>query len=218
MKNGVKIIFMVALVVILLVPISAFARNKPLYIAFKPGIYSPQSSDLEDFDTGFSGEIALGVRTNPFFAAELGFGYFETEGEERFAGVIDGSTFTERDKADIGVFPITFTLKGILPYQKWEFFWLGGAGAFIVSGEIKATGVIDGTPFSIKLDDTETVLGSFLGGGLHYNITPNLFIGIEAKYLWTSDVELEDRILGVPIEAEFNMDGIIASGVIGFRF
>jgi outer membrane protein W len=218
MKNGVKSIFMVALVLFLLVPINAFARDVSPYIAVKPGIYSPQSSDLEDFDTGFSGEIVLGARANSNFAAEFGFGYFETEDEETFAGVVDGSTFTERDKADVGVFPITFTLKGIIPYQKWEFYGLGGAGAYVVSGELKASGVVDGTPFSIKLDDTETVLGGFLGGGLHYNITPKFFIGIEAKYLWTSDVELEDQVLGVPIEAQFKMDGIIASAVIGIRF
>ena len=125
---GIKSFFRVVLALTFLIPINVFAEP-PFYIAFKPGIYSPQSSDLEGSDTGFNGEIALGYRFNPNIAAEFGIGYFNTEGEVTVAGATMGS-----EKFDINVFPLTFTLKGILPYKRWEFFGLAGGGVYIVSG------------------------------------------------------------------------------------
>jgi hypothetical protein len=38
---------------------NGFARGR-FYMDFNPGVYSPQSSDLDSFDTGFNGEIAFG--------------------------------------------------------------------------------------------------------------------------------------------------------------
>ncbi len=57
-----------------------------------------------------------------------------------------------------------------------------------------------------------------MGGGLHYNITPGIFVGVEGKYLWTDKAKLKDEAYGVPLEAKFKMDGLIATAVIGFRF
>src|SRR5512136_2751770 len=122
MKNssiGIKSIFMVVLALTFLIPINVFAET-PFYIALKPGIYSPQSSDLNGFDTGFNGEFAFGLRFHPNIAAEFGIGYFNTEGEKTVAG----ATYGVRRNFDIDVWSFTFTLKGILPYKKWEFFGL----------------------------------------------------------------------------------------------
>ena len=119
MKNssiGIKSIFMVVLVLILLIPINIFAQS-PFYIAFKPGIFSPQSSDLDGFDTGFNGDFVFGFRLNPNIAVELGIGYFNTEGEK----TVGGGTYGVRE-FDIYFYPITFTLKAILPYKRWEIF------------------------------------------------------------------------------------------------
>jgi opacity protein-like surface antigen len=204
---GIKSIFMVVLVLIFLIPINVFAQ-RPFYIAFKPGIYSPQSSDLDGFDTGFSGEFVFGYRFNPNIAAEFGVGYFNTEGEV----TVVGPTFVVREKFDIDVAPITFTLKAILPYKKWEFFGLAGAGVYIAYG-----------PYDYDYYDDEydyhydAVWGGYLGAGIHYNITPGIFVGVEGKYLWTGKVEW-DEVLGIPTEGKFKMDGIIATAVIGIRF
>ena len=51
-----------------------------------------------------------------------------------------------------------------------------------------------------------------MGAGIHYNITPRIFVGVEGKYLWTDKVKLED------LEVNFKMDGIIATAVFGIRF
>ena len=199
---GIKIIFMVVLLLTFLIPINVFAKS-PFYIAFKPGIYSPQSSDVDD--TGFNGEIMLGYRFNPNIAAEFGIGYFNTEAEE----------------FDIDVYPVTFTFKAIVPYKKWEFFGLAGAGVYIVSGPYDDDyhdhdhhhdhDYYD-YDYDYDDDDYDARLGGYLGAGIHYNITRKIFVGVEGKYLWTDKVKLED--LGL----KFNMDGIIATAVIGIKF
>ena len=113
---GKKSIFIVVLVLAFLIPIDVFAQS-PFYIAFKPGIYSPQSGDLDGFDNGFRGEVAFGYRVNPNLAAEIGIGFLNTEGEK----TVGGETYGVRE-FDIYFYPITFTLKAILPYKRWEIF------------------------------------------------------------------------------------------------
>ena len=213
MKNspiGMKSIFVVVLVLTFLIPINVFAEL-PFYVALKPGIYSPQSSDLDS--SGFNGEIAFGYRFNPNIAAEFGIGYFYTEGEATAVG----ATFVVREKFDINVVPLTLTLKAILPYKQWEFFGLGGAGVYIVSGPYDYY-YYDYYYYDYDYDDYDAVLGGYLGGGVHYNITPAVFVGVEGKYLWTDEVELRDESYGIPLEAKFKMNGIIATAVFGFKF
>ena len=200
---------MVVLVLTFLIPINVFAKS-PFYITFKPGIYSPQSSDLDD--TGFNGEIAFGYRFNPYIAGEFGIGYFYTEGEK----TVVGATYVDRENFDIDVYPVTLTLKAILPYKKWEFFGLGGGGVYIVSGPYDDYDYNhDHHDHDHDYDDDydyDARLGGYLGAGIHYNLTRRIFVGVEGKYLWTDKVILED------LELKFNMDGIIATAVFGIRF
>jgi len=203
--TGIKSIFMVVLVLIFLIPINVFAQS-PFYIALKPGIYSPQSSDLDGFDTGFNGEFSFGFRFNPNIAAEFGIGYFNTEGEKTVAR----ATYVDLKNFDIDVWDFTFTLKAILPYKKWEFYGLGGGGVYSVS---RAYDVEDHHHHhDYDDDDHDSILGAYLGAGIHYNMTPKIFLGVEGKYLWTEQAKFEH------IEEKFRMDGIIATAVIGFRF
>jgi hypothetical protein len=210
---GIKSIFMVVLVLPLLIPMNVFAKS-PCYLTFKPGIYSPQSSDLDGFDTGFNGEIVLGCLFHPNMALEFGIGYFNTEGEI----TVVGATSVGREKFDIDVIPVTFTLKAILPYKKWEFFGLGGVGLYIVPGGYNVGDYYyDGYYYNYD-DDYDVVFGGYLGGGIHYNITPRIFLGVEGKYLWTDKVDFKVGDFGVPLGVKLKMDGIIATAVIGIRF
>jgi opacity protein-like surface antigen len=202
---GKKSIFAVVLVFAFLIPIEVFAQSL-FYIAFKPGIYSPQSSDLDGFDIGFNGDFVFGFRFNPNIAAELGIGYFNTEGEKTVAR----ATYGGRKNFDLDVWSLTFTLKAILPYKKWEFFGFGGGGAYSVSRPY------DVGDYHHHYDDDgdkyDLVLGGYLGAGIHYNISPKIFLGVEGKYLWTEQAKFEN------LDERFKMDGIIATAVIGFRF
>jgi outer membrane protein W len=207
---GIKSIFMVVLVLAFLIPMNVFARGR-FYIDFKPGIYSPQSSDLDSFDAGFNGEIAFGYRFNRNIAAEFGIGYFYTQEERTFVG----ETYLG-EELDIDIYPVTFTFKAILPYKKWEFFGLAGAGVYIISG------TYDVEDYHHHYDDDDydddAVLGGYLGAGIHYNITRRIFVGIEGKYLWTDKAKLEFEEFGAPLRVKFKMDGIIATAVFGIRF
>ena len=230
---GLKSIFMVVLMLNFLIPIhlsaqeAKYPRDKQEndtklggYITLKPGIYSPQSSDLKDFDfdTGFNGEIALGLRVNPNFEVETGVGYFYTEAEERFSGQFYDLTIAGKAEANIYVIPIVVTLKAILPYKQLDFFALGGIGAYWVFGNLKASGTVDGFSGRVELDDYDVIFGGHLGLGFHYNITPSIFVGAEGKYLWTSNARLQDETPDVRLDTKFKLDGILATGVVGFRF
>ncbi len=215
-RIGIPGIFVAVLVFTFLSPINVFAKS-PFYITLKPGIYSPQSSDLEHFDAGFNGEIGFGYRFSRNFAAELGIGYFNTDGEDTVGGITqEGREFYNY------VYPVTLTLKAILPYKKWEFFGFGGAGAYIVSGAFDN----DDYDYHHHHDDYDDEddydydvrLGGYLGAGIHYNITRRIFVGVEGRYLWMDKVRLDFEEFGEPLRVKFSMDGIIATAVLGIKF
>jgi opacity protein-like surface antigen len=188
------------------------------YITLKPGIYLPQSSDLEAFDTGFNGEIAFGHRFNPNFAAEMGIGYFNTEADFGAVGQVSGISYSLQEKDSFYAVPITLSLKGIVPVDRWEFFGMAGIGLYYVNGDADVSGTVGGTSAGISLGDSDTVFGFHLGLGFHYNIDPTWFIGAEGKYIWTDDAKLSGNLQGLPIAVNFDMDGIIATAVLGFKF
>jgi len=217
--NSSKILIAVSVILILTVfsAFPVFAQGVGQYIILKPGIYSPQD-DLEDFDTGFNGELAFGAQFNKYLAVEMGVGYFHTGLDESAAGNISGINYAVEGEFDIDVLPVTLSLKGILPVGKWEFYGFGGIGGYFVWGQLDVTAAADGIAGSVSLEDNDVIFGGHLGLGVDYNITPAIFIGAEGKYLWTSEAKLEDTVSGIPVGAKFNLDGIIATAVLGFRF
>jgi opacity protein-like surface antigen len=168
------------------------------YMAFKPGIYSPQASRIDDFDDGFHGEIAFGYKYNPYFSAEMAVGYYHTEDEFRFVT----ASGTKDVDFNIDVYPLTLTLKGGFPIEALELYGLAGVGVHIVRGG--------------KADDT--VFGFHLGGGAIYNLTPTWFIGAEGKYLWTGKADFEETVMGERFKGKTELNGILATAVVGFRF
>ena len=219
----VRYLILASLMLTILIPQYVSAQDSTqdsryFYMTLKPGIYSPQTSELEGFNTGFNGEIAFGWQPIKYFAAELGVGYFNTEGSESVAGTVNGFNFGARGEFQLDVLPVTLTAKLIIPYKKWEFFGLGGVGAYFLWADFKENGTINGTPFSRKLNGDDVIFGGYLGLGIHYNITPRIFVGAEGKYLWTDKANPEMSSNAGSLEAKFKLDGIIATAVLGFRF
>jgi hypothetical protein len=62
------------------------------------------------------------------------------------------------------------------------------------------------------------VAGSFLGAGLAYNFTRTFFLGLEGRYLWTSQTDFDFENAGERIDANLTIEGIQATLNIGFRF
>ncbi len=196
---------MVVLVLPFLVPVKIFAQS-PFYVAFKPGMYMPRSSDLNGFDNGFNGDFAFGARLTPNIAVEAGLGFFYTGG----AKTIGKGTSLSQTHYDLDVWDFTLTLKGIIPYGKWEFFGLGGGGIYSVSAPYNFNGYYHYS-YPYYYNDYDYIWGGYLGGGIHYNITRQFFLGVEGKYLWTEQASFSG-ING------FKLDGIFSNAVIGFRF
>ncbi len=190
-----------ALAAVLAVLFSVFvlfpAHAKPLpsnSVTLKLGGYFPQHSDLDEFDSGFNGEISLGHLVAPGFAIEGGLGYFETK----------GPVLTSLGMADekITVMPLTLSLKGQMFFQQFEPYVEAGIGVYFIDDEISIAGM-----GSESEDDAP--VGFHLGLGANYNVTPAVFLGLEGKYLW---VKMDT------FGADVRLDGITLTGNIGFRF
>lgn len=151
-------------------------------VALKVGGYFPQHSDLDGFDAGANVGVALEHRVAPGFAVEGGLGYFETENNAA---------------AKFKVVPLTLSLKGQTFLQQFEPYVEAGIGVYFV--DLRLGGASG--------DDTQ--VGFHLGLGANYNVTPQLFLGLEGKYLW-----VKTDAFGV----DTRLDGITLTANVGFRF
>ena len=194
-------------------PKRAKTSKKPNYFALKGGVYSPQNNleilgfdTNKKFDTGFTGEIALGHYFDKFWALELGTGYFETRAN---TGIPVGP-FVFPWSVDLRVVPLTIALKGIIPIGVVELYGIGGIGSYFLWSDVNAT-LSNGSRHSVS--DSEELFGSFLGIGVQFNVTPDVFVGLEGRYLWTTSSDFNEvGILGT------NLNGAQATFNIGFRF
>ena len=196
MKSRAHVIFVLSVALVFLLPISVTGQERRDYIIAKGGVYSP-TGGLEDldFDAGFHGEIAWGHYFSPNLALEAGAGFFESD--------------------DIQAVPLMVTGKAIYPTGNWELFAEVGAGAYFA----KFKGSINNASLGyIAINDDDVVFGLNLGFGMNYNLTEEFFLGIEGKYLVTTDAEFGGTAAGGSVKLESDLDGFIVTGVFGFRF
>jgi opacity protein-like surface antigen len=188
MKNVLTVSFLVLGIALVAVPSSDAKGFPQQYVALKLGGFFPQSGDLDDInaDAGANGEIALGHYVAPGFAIEGGIGYFETKS--------DLSGTDEKFQ----VVPVTVSLRGQVPYGRFEPYGLVGIGVYFVEDKISGSG-----------SDRHTSLGFHVGLGGSYTLSEHAFLGVEARYLF-----LETSTFGV----DFRLDGIALTGNVGYRF
>jgi opacity protein-like surface antigen len=178
----------------LLLAVPALAASPSNYATLKLGAYLPQDDDLDEFDTGFNGEVAFGHYFNPNVALEFGVGYLKTEGE--VPGV----------SGEITSHPILLSIKGVTQITGGEFYGMAGVGFYITDAEVSTLGV------TVNSDDTP--FGFHFGVGGNLNLSPNAFLGLEAKYFWAKP---SFDVLGIT-SFDFHLDGIQATANIGYRF
>jgi hypothetical protein len=186
-----------------------FGQESPNYVAVKAGIYSP-TSDLDDLDTGFAGELVFGHYYSYNLALEVGIGHFDTDG-----------TFTESipffvtitGKEEVSVTTISLITKGLYPIEKGELYIGGGVAIGLVDIDIDII-----SPSSTSISDSDTVAVFQLLAGANFNITDKCFLGVEGKYLITSNATVNDTLFGIDVEFNDNANGFIITGVLGFRF
>ena len=196
----IRIIIMVVVAGCLLLSVAP-ATAKPLgsnYAQLKLGGFFPQTNDLDNFDAGGDIEVGIGHLVAPGFAIEGNFGYFETKGDFNLPGIGSGNeTFK--------VIPITLSLKGQAFFGQFEPYAEAGIGVYFIKDEI--SGTILGISGSDSENDTQ--LGLHIGLGGNYNITSQVFLGVEGRYLWlrtdTFDVDVK-------------LDGFFLTANLGYRF
>ena len=207
-RNGIWLVLIVLFVGVF-ASSDALAQSQQFYMALKPGAFFPQG-DIEDWDTGFSGELAFAKRYSNNLAVELNVGWYNLDESERVSGVINGVTYSAGASADLDIFPFALTVKGILPFDRFELYGLAGIGAYFARAEVKGSATVNNLFYRASDSDSGYAAGFTIGLGFNVNVSPSWFIGVEGKYLFTSDVTL----FGV----DTNLNGIIALGVIGYRF
>jgi opacity protein-like surface antigen len=189
----IRIFTMVVVTGCLLLPVDP-ASAKPLasnYAQLKIGGYFPQTSDLDDFDAGGNFEVGIGHRVAPGFAIEGNFGYFETKESFDLPGIASGDeTFK--------VVPLTLSLKGQAFFDRFEPYAEAGIGVYFIKDEISGSD-----------SENDTQLGLHIGLGGNYNITPQVFLGVEGRYLW-----LRTDTFGVDVK----LDGFFLTANLGYRF
>lgn len=201
MRKTVLSVF-ISFLSILVVVSTAHSKGLPSnYAVLKAGGFFPAGSDLDDIDadTGFHGEVAFGHYVAPGFAVEGGVGYFETEGTLSAAGA------SREEKFEI--IPLTLSLRGQVPYGRYEPYGFIGLGAYFV--EDKISGSVPALGVSGSSSDDDTSLGFHIGIGGNYTLMNNLFVGVEVRYLY-----LETSTFDV----DFTIGGVTLTGNVGYRF
>lgn len=193
MRQKVKTIVILSLVLALFLPLSAIAQDKPdSYVVVKMGEYSPTGElDDDDYDGKENAELMFGHYFSPNFALEGGVGIFNNTWKEASVEI------------DVDTLTVQLTAKGIYPMEKFEFF--GGGGIGLYRGRMDIYGIP-----SYDFSEEDIVLGFHIMVGSSYDITQNWYLALEAKHHWTEEAEFED------IETDLN--GYAITLGIGRRF
>lgn len=195
MKKRIVAAFVAVLVSFLSLPARAEVPN---YLEVKAGMYSPQSNDMEDFDNGFAGELALGHYFTRNLAGEIGVGYFKSE--------LSGAVLPFSGDVELSSIPLTVTVKGVAPVDPVELYAGVGMGAYFNKAELQVLGFSDSS--------SDTSFGFHVVGGATADLSASVFCGIEAKYLWN---EASFDVPGFG-SVDNKFDGFIATVGLGFRF
>jgi opacity protein-like surface antigen len=197
MKPIFALFLVLAVALIGIAPSVSLAEYPSNYVVLKGGLYSPSNDfDLNgqhfNHDDGFVAEIAYGHYFMPMFALELGAGYFESKAS---AAVPAGET-------KFKVVPLTLTGKVLFPFGSIEPYGEFGIGGYITGTDVSGT-------VNEAIDSTKSVFGLHAGAGVNFNITQNIFLGAEGRYLWA-----RPSWGGTDIK----LDGFTVTADLGFRF
>ena len=214
------ITILITLFTFLIIPFHVSAVEEPNYFTLKGGLYSPQG-DLadEDFDNGYTAEFNFGHYFSPFWSLDFGVGYLRAtssfEGSDTDPSL--GSFSFEQDNVASAI-PITLTAKGHIPLDVVELYGGVGAGIYFVFFDADIETTLAEPLDNVSIDADDTVFGYHVLGGANLNITRSFYVGLEGKYLWTSEAEGEDKIFGQPLTIKAKLTGYTITGVLGFRF
>ena len=196
-----KMVKGLALILVLLtfmIPRALWAEDeKKAYVVLKGGGFFPTSSDLRDQDAkvGVIGQLGFGYYLLPFLSLEASAGYFETKGDME-------NTNTQRK---FNIYPLELTGKLGLPILFLEPYVLAGVGGYYVRST------------AANQEETSMRGGYFGGAGINFNLGP-IILGLEGRYLFLKADAPAPTSSNPSATTDVKLDGIIATGNVGFRF
>jgi hypothetical protein len=214
------VLFSVVLITLSVVPAGAKAKKIPKpsktyynYARIDIG-GSLFTDDLEeaDFDAGISGSLSYGRHLLKYLVIEGSIGGFTTSEE------FEGRTFLAGDYTrtdSLLVNTVRLTVKGELPLGRVRLFAGGGVGGYFLTltSEMETDNLDD-----FESTQTDTVFGVHGVTGCYFDITRQVFIGVEGMYYLTDDIDIDERAATVPVGYQGNLDGFTVAITGGFKF
>lgn len=205
-------ILLMSTVIILTLSMHSHAQSRHNAFALKLGVFSP-TGDLDDaqFDSAIAGEVAWGLYHSEKLSSEFGIGVYRTDFS---TSVFLPGIGTVTDDEEITIIPVFYTLRGHIPFGRAELY--GGLGVDLIfalfDGDL-------GAPVDLSFSSNDySVFGGHVLAGIHFDITDRFFLGLEGKYLMTSNAEFSDTDSGIFLEAHWDLDGFTVFGQLGYRF
>jgi opacity protein-like surface antigen len=186
------------------------------YLVARVGAFVPQGSDLKDynFGTGIDFEVGAGMQFTPVLAGEFAIGRFATSGTGTLS-YPDGTGWTVADfDGDLEVVSFTATLKAFIPMQgPLKVYGLAGVGVYSADLSGTSNWVWTDGVFTDAGQDTisasNSPFGLHLGAGFAFPVSPQVHLGLEAKYAMVSP-----KFYGETFEAS----GFRVGGALAFQF
>lgn len=193
--------------------VSAEMVKKANYVQGHLGFFMP-AEDLDDsnFDTGGSFDLSYGRYLSEFLKVEAGWDVFAVD--RSTSGTYTATGYFDQDDI-LTASGLAIALFGEFPAGSVDVY--GGAGIGIY-GVFLQSDVDTQYLGDFSKDEDDTVFGAFLAAGLNYNFTKRVFLGVEARYRWTSDVDINECVAGIPIAYEGDLSGFSLTFGGGYRF
>jgi hypothetical protein len=152
------------------------------------------------------GSLAAGADLNPYLAAEVEGGYQHLSARSDFFSYPNpASPYTpvSGTRIDLHLVPLAVSLRVQLPTMRPSPYLVVGGGATFV----RAT--LDPPDFNATLRAGRWVPSLQAGAGVQVDLSPRTFLGVEARYLYLSDLRA--------FESTLRLSGLGASAVLGVR-
>jgi len=165
--------------------------RKANYAWLGAGIFSPRA-DLDDLDLedGYAINMAFGHYFTDRIVVELGSDVYQADGNS--GGVSRG----------LLIVPMTVTAKYMIPTSLGEFYLGAGGGIYFVRLKQSTGGV--------TTREHDVVAGGHLVVGANFDVTDDVFLGVEGKWTLTDHAKLYGQRL--------NLSGGALTGHAGIRF
>ncbi|HTN53595.1 MAG TPA: outer membrane beta-barrel protein [Anaeromyxobacter sp.] len=145
------------------------------YVSGRVGAYLPTGT-VPAFGPNLDVEVAFGYRFLRNVAGELGFGYYQgTTGA--LVQELPGGPVTAR--LSLAAFPVTASVRGILPLGRLELSAIGGVGLHFLQVSIQA-----GPP--TPPSDSDSAVSAHLGAAATFAVAPGFALGLDVRYGWAS--------------------------------